>query len=129
VRSVAPYDTLSFGGSYALSRDGSLRSYPMVWMSREHVYNYVVLHHELGHSFGWPHSSGPYSETYDSRWDIMSRGYIYQDPTYGYLGPHTIAYHKDLTGWLPSARVWRFGAGDPASFLLLRPPLPPTGLR
>ncbi|MDH4131127.1 MAG: hypothetical protein OEV95_04895 [Gemmatimonadota bacterium] len=127
VRSTAPFDTLSFGGSSALLLDGAARAYPMVWMSREHVFNYVVLHHELGHSLGWPHSSGPYSQTYDSRWDIMSRGYIYQDPVYGYLGPHTVAYHKDLTGWLPPARVWRSGSGGPASFLLLRSALPPAG--
>jgi len=127
VRSVAPFDTLSFGGSFSLSLDATRRTYPMVWMSAGHVFNYVVLHHELGHSLGWPHSSGPYSQTYDSRWDIMSRGYIYQDATYGYLGPHTVAYHKNLSGWLPPGRVWRFGSGDPASFLLLRTASPPAG--
>jgi len=127
VRAVAPFDTLSFGGFEYLTNDGANRSFPMVWMSREHVYNYVVLHHELGHSFGWPHSSGPYSQTYDSNWDIMSRGYIYQDPVYDWLGPHTIAYHKDLSGWIPSSRLWRPGVGDPSSFLLYRTALPPPG--
>jgi M6 family metalloprotease-like protein len=127
VRAVAPFDTLSFGGFEYLTNDGANRSFPMVWMSREHVYNYVVLHHELGHSFGWPHSSGPYAQTYDSNWDIMSRGYIYQDPVYGWLGPHTVAYHKDLSGWIPSGRLWRPGVGDPSSFLLDRTALPPPG--
>jgi hypothetical protein len=28
--------------------------------------------HEMGHGFGMPHSSGPYSATYDSEWDVMS---------------------------------------------------------
>jgi hypothetical protein len=127
VRAVAPFDTLSFGGSEYLTVDGANRVFPMVWMSREHVFNYVVLHHELGHSFGWPHSSGPYTQTYDSNWDIMSRGYIYQDPVHGWLGPHTIAYHKDLSGWIPSGRLWRPGVGDPSSFLLYRSALPPPG--
>jgi M6 family metalloprotease-like protein len=127
VRAVTPFDTLSFGGSAYLTNDGANRGFPMVWMSREHVFNYVVLHHELGHSFGWPHSSGPYAQTYDSNWDIMSRGYIYQDPVYDWLGPHTIAYHKDLSGWMPSGRLWRPGVGDPSSFLLYRTALPPPG--
>jgi len=127
VRAMAPFDTLSFGGSIYLTDDGANRVFPMVWMSREHVFNYVVLHHELGHSFGWPHSSGPYAQTYDSDWDIMSRGYIYQDPVYGWLGPHTIAYHKNLSGWIPSGRLWRPGVGDPSAFLLYRTALPPAG--
>ena len=127
VRAVAPFDTLSFGGSQYIANDGVNRVFPMVWMSREHVDNYVVLHHELGHSFGWPHSSGPYTQTYDSRWDIMSRGYIFQDPVYGWLGPHTIAYHKNLSGWISSGRLWRPGVGDPPHFLLYRTALPPPG--
>jgi M6 family metalloprotease-like protein len=127
VRATAPYDTLSFGGRYFVDRDSTNRVLPMVWMSREHVFNYVVLHHELGHSLGWPHSSGPYGQTYDSNWDIMSRGYVFPDPVFGWLGPHTVAYHKLLSAWISPARTWRPGGGDPASFLLWRTALPSSG--
>ena len=24
------------------------------------------------------------------------------DPVYGCVGPHTIAYHKDILGWIPT---------------------------
>ena len=52
--------------------------------------------HEMGHGFGLPHSSGPYDETYDSFWDVMSGG--------GRV--HTIAYHKDFLGWIPPDRKY-----------------------
>ena len=55
----------------------------------------------MGHGFGLPHSSGPYDETYDSRWDVMSDVWGNcppWDPTYGCVGTHTISYHKDLLG-------------------------------
>jgi hypothetical protein len=43
-----------------------------------------------------------YGETYDNYWDVMSwdRHYSNSDPTYGKTGQHTIAFHKDLLGWL-----------------------------
>lgn len=126
-RATPPYDVLSFGGSYTLDLDGVVRTYPMLWLSGQHAFNYVIVHHEIGHSFGWPHSSGPYNETYDSWWDIMSRGYVYQDPAYGTLGPHTIAYHKAKVGWIPEERIWRPGTHLPTSILLVRSALPPAG--
>ena len=46
--------------------------------------------------------------TYDSDWDVMSGGQSL-DPYpggYGYLGVHTIAYHKDFLGWIPPARKY-----------------------
>jgi hypothetical protein len=60
----------------------------------------------MGHALGLPHSSGPYAETYDSQWDVMS------DPencspahsTFGCTGSHTIAVHKDVLGWIPEGK-------------------------
>ena len=63
--------------------------------------------HEMGHGFGLPHSSGPYDATYDSQWDVMSGGQsLVPYPGYGYLGVHTIAYHKDGLGWIPADRKY-----------------------
>jgi hypothetical protein len=59
--------------------------------------------HEQGHGLGLPHSSGPYSGTYDSQWDVMSGGRNYRDPTFEWLAPHTISYHKNILGWIPGA--------------------------
>jgi len=46
-----------------------------------------------------------YGETYDNYWDVMSndRHWGLSDPTYGRTGQHTIAYHKDLLGWMSAA--------------------------
>lgn len=126
-RSTPPFDVVSHGGGWSMNVDGVSKRYGGLWMSGIHALNYVVVHHEMGHSLGWLHSSGPYGETYDSRWDIMSAGYIYFDPVYGWMGPHTIAWHKDMVGWIPPQRIWRPGPGTPGSALLLRSALPPAG--
>ena len=69
----------------------------------------------MGHAFGLLHSSGPYGQddplysdtTYDSQWDVMSGGRsLVPYPGYGYLGVHTIAYHKDFLGWIPAGRKY-----------------------
>ena len=67
-----------------------------------------TIAHEMGHVFGLPHSSGPYDRTYDSEWDVMSgvACVVLPDPEYGCVGVHTIAYHKDLLGWIPPARKY-----------------------
>ncbi len=69
----------------------------------------VWVAHEMGHSFGLPHSSGPYSETYDSDWDPMSDGSVCSPshPEYGCVGVYTTSYHMDqLLGWIPSSRKY-----------------------
>ena len=62
----------------------------------------------MGHGFGLPHSSGPYSQTYDSQWDPMSSGGTCstKHSVHGCLGDHTIAFHKDMMGWVPSSRKY-----------------------
>ena len=104
------------GGSYFLTLDGQTRFWGVTWFP-EHVHeDQSVWAHEMGHAFGLLHSSGPYGQddplyspasTYDSEWDVMSGGRSL-DPYlgYGHLGVHTIAYHKDFLGWVPSDRKY-----------------------
>ena len=52
---------------------------------------------------------------YDSSWDVMSGGGDFfgsPDPTYGRLGTHTIAYHKDKLGWIAAARRYTAAANS-----------------
>jgi len=79
---------------------------PSSWMPPWGYENQSVLGHEMGHGFGLPHSSGPYGQTHDSYWDVMSGKGICSPshPQYGCLGVHTISYHKDRLGLIPTER-------------------------
>ena len=96
---------VSLGGSGWLTLDGQEQFYGVTYISRGSGISTVA--HEMGHAFGLPHSSGPYGVTYDSQWDVMSAGQSLDPyPGYGHTGVHTIAYHKDLLGWIPPARKY-----------------------
>ena len=90
-------------GSYRwLTLDGENRMWGATIQAPNHQPS--NFEHEVGHSLGLMHSSGAYSQTYDSRWDVMSVGRADSDPTYGYVGVHTIAFHKVQLGWIPNSR-------------------------
>jgi hypothetical protein len=124
-------DCCAWGGSATFTKDGQTRRYSVTWLPPWGYENQGVVGHEMGHGFGLPHSSGPYGETYDSRWDVMSNLWGNcppRDPVFGCIGVHTISHHKDLLGWIPASRnlVLAPGAvqtimldrlGDPASAL------------
>lgn len=109
-------DCCSWGGSWALNKDGQNRGYAMTWIAAWGLTS-STYGHEMGHSFGFPHSHGPYGKVYDSKWDIMSYAYNYRDPAWGNVGPHTIAFHKALVGWIPQSR--RFAAPQGTSTILI----------
>jgi M6 family metalloprotease-like protein len=108
----------SWGGTSSLLLDGQQRLLGTTWMaawSGQSVYG-----HEIGHSFGLPHSSGPYGETYDSEWDVMSDSYVRYDETLStWIGQQTIGYHKDILGWIgPERKVEVQGLGTTHSIFL-----------
>lgn len=109
------YADYAQGGTYTLNRDGQNRTYGFTWMPRwgyqnDPVYlgGQYILAHEMGHSFGLPHSSGPHGDTYDSKWDVMSGGSTCspEDAAFGCIATHTIAAHKDKAGWLDASRKY-----------------------
>lgn len=112
-------DCCSWGGSWTLDRDGQRRGYAVMWVASWGL-NAATYDHEMGHSFGFPHSHGPYGKAYDSKWDIMSYAYNYNDPTWGSIGPHTIAFHKALVGWIPAARRFAAPVGQASTILIER---------
>ena len=59
--------------------------------------------HEAGHSFGLPHSSGPYGAVYDSQWDVMSSASSgsYLNADFGRAGSQFIGAYKDRLGLIP----------------------------
>ena len=96
----ADLDGAAYGGSTWQTWDtGEYKLYGVAWMPA--WADQLVWAHEMGHGIGMPHSSGPYGSVYDSRWDVMSKGYGSTDGTYGRIALHTIAFHKDRVGWIP----------------------------
>lgn len=69
----------------------------------------ALMAHEMGHTFGFDHSSGPYPDKpYDSRWDVMSGGDgpMQLDPKYGNIPVGYNLYHRQTVGWVPPSRVF-----------------------
>jgi M6 family metalloprotease-like protein/uncharacterized repeat protein (TIGR01451 family) len=105
-----------FGGGIITELDGPRRFMSVVWMPTEigESQEFVtvgadILIHEMGHGFGLPHSSGPYNETYDSAWDVMSMSgglSCYRaDSPFGCTPQNTISAHKERLGWLEASQI------------------------
>jgi len=115
-------DGFSWGGGWTYTLDGQTRRWGMTWMASWAAPSTYA--HETGHSLGLPHSSGPYGKTYDSHWDVMSSGASKDLALNTWVPPHTIAFHKDLLGWIPAARKYVAAAGSSATLDLARDALP-----
>ena len=109
----------AYGGRYTLTLDGQTRVFGVAWMPRSGT---AQLAHELGHTLGFPHSSGGYAEVYDSRWDVMSNSYPFIDYSLDppdYLQQHTIAYDKWSAGWIDAGSVLVPALASTQSVMLL----------
>ena len=114
---------VSVGGTWVLALDGPARYFAVTWIPSWGYRDHGLVAHEMGHGFGFPHSSGPYGQTYDSRWDVMSDwadncGPLH--PTYGCVGTGTIAHHKNRVGSIPASRRFVAAAGTRETITLDR---------
>lgn len=102
----------SWGGSTGIALDGPSRVMPAMW-NMDWARSGTVWH-ELGHSFGLPHSSGPYGAVYDARWDVMSSSSTgsFLNADFGRAGAHFLAYHKDRLGLIADSAKLELMSGS-----------------
>ena len=74
--SIRLYNAARGGGRF-LTLDGQTRFWGVTWLPEWTHEKQDTWAHEMGHAFGLQHSSGPYDETYDSEWDVMSGGSLF----------------------------------------------------
>lgn len=117
----------SFGGSFPLTRDGVSRNWRMTWLD-PCLWGTTIagIEHEMGHGFGLPHSKSILAANY---WDVMSVPPGWNpvtDPIYGRVGIHTIAYHKDILGWIPANQIYEIDSGNLKTLTLEQLAIPQT---
>lgn len=104
-------DCCAWGGAAILTLDGLRRFFRVTWMPPWGYENASVLAHEMGHGFGFTHSSSTYEGNprfpYDSDWDVMSNPMAckVRHAEYGCLPQDTISHNKaEIAVWIPADR-------------------------
>lgn len=119
-----PLDCCAYGGADVLTLSGVTKYWPVTWIppwgyypdpSKPTTSGQTVLAHETGHAFGLIHSAGPTGLALTNGWDAMGDASWHcenaHDATVGCVGRHSIAFDKDVLGWIPAANRLTYAGG------------------
>lgn len=124
-------DCCSWGGMRELTLDGVTKIYRVTWIA-EWGFNHQLIAHEMGHGYGFPHSTGPADNPpselaiYVSNWDVMSRGADCTEiiEPFGCIAANTISFNLYNAAWLAAERRVLVPMGASATITLDRLTLP-----
>jgi hypothetical protein len=125
-------DCCAWGGGASMSLDSVTKFYRTTYLPTWAV-NHGVIAHEMGHGYGFPHSTGPANNPptelsiYVSEWDVMSDSQgtcAVSSPSYQCIAPGTNSYHLRLAEWIPAGRIVTVPAGGDQTVTLERTVLP-----
>ncbi|MDZ4766333.1 MAG: hypothetical protein SGI73_17465 [Chloroflexota bacterium] len=125
-------DCCAWGGGATLALDGVSKFYRTTYLPTWAV-NHGVIAHEMGHGYGFDHSTGPANNPpvnlsiYVSEWDVMSDSQgtcAVGSPSFQCLAPGTNSYHLRGAEWIPADRIVTVPTGGDQTFTLERTVLP-----
>jgi len=127
----------AWGGSSFITLDGVSKNYRMTW-DPPWAQSHDVLSHEMGHGFGFPHSSGPADNPpaglsiYVSSWDVMSNAggtCVNTNANLGCIGQGVLASYITEDGWIPANRIAVVNMGVDTTITIdrLQQPINSTG--